>query len=98
MAKYLILWEVDQSRVPVDPKERGLLWSGMEDMVKKDIQEGKTSDWGCFVGELSGYAVSEQSEVALSNYLQPYVPHVRFTVRPVMSVEQVKEVAEALTK
>lgn len=37
MAKYLVLWEADQSRMPVDVKERVSGWNGMLQLVKKDI-------------------------------------------------------------
>lgn len=26
MGKYLVLWEVDPTKVPIDPKERGAAW------------------------------------------------------------------------
>ncbi len=97
MAKYLILWQVDQTRVPADPKERGALWSGMADMVKQNIKEGVTLDWGCFVGETNGYAVAYQTDLELSANLQRYYPFVTFKVYPVMSVEQAGELAKALT-
>ena len=97
MAKYLILWEVDPSRAPEDPKERGEGWTLMLDMIKEDIKEGTMIDWGSFVGEGSGYAVAEQDEVELSKNLQRYFPYVSFTVKSVMSVEQTAEMAKALT-
>ena len=43
MPKYLLLWEVDPSKLPIDPKERGAAWSAMLDMVKQGIKEGKTN-------------------------------------------------------
>jgi hypothetical protein len=35
MWKYLALWEIDQTRIPVDPKEQGAGWSALMAMVKK---------------------------------------------------------------
>ena len=99
MAKYLILWEVDPSRAPEDPKERGGAWSLMLDMIKQDMKEGTMTDWGSFVGEGSGYAVAEQQdEVELSKNLQRFFPYVTFMVKPVMTVEQTAEMAKALTE
>ncbi len=98
MPKYLVLWEVDPSMVSVDPKERGALWVGMTDSVKQDIKEGKMSDWGCFVGETSGYSVGEQSEVDLAKDLQRFYPFLTFKVFQVMSIDQIAEVAKSLTE
>ena len=59
MAKFLILWEFDDTRAPIDAEERGTMWGAMVDTIKKDIAEGKTTDWGCFTGETKGYAVGD---------------------------------------
>ena len=96
MPKYFMTWEVDPTRVPIDPKERGALWSGMLEIVKQNIKEGTTSDWGCFVGEASGYSVSEQSEMELAKELQQFYPFVTFKVHQVMSVDEMAEVAKSM--
>jgi hypothetical protein len=98
MAKYLLLWEIDTTKVPVSPKERGAGWKVLMEMVKQDIKRGFTKDWGAFVGELSGYAVDEGSEVEVMNALQQYTPFVHFKVHPIASVSQVDEMIKALTK
>lgn len=97
MGKYLVLWEVDQSRVPVDAKERGGAWSLLVDMVKQDIKGGKLKEWGGFVGEINGYAVYEGTEVEIGRMLQQYTPYVHFKVHPVASVNQVDEVIKSLS-
>jgi len=53
MAKYLLLWEIDTTKLPVSPKERGAGWKTLMEMVKQDIKKGLIKDWGAFVGELS---------------------------------------------
>ena len=100
MAKYFITWEVDPNRAPVDPKERGAAWLMMAEMIKKDIQEGKTTDWGAIVGESRGYSIGpgEQSLVDLSKDLQRYFPYVTFNVRQVMSVDETIELAKSLMR
>ena len=55
MGRYLSLWEIDKSKIPVDPKERGGGWSLLMAMVKESLEKGGTKDWGAFVGETSGY-------------------------------------------
>jgi len=70
MGKYLVLWEVDQNRVPISPQERGAGWGALIDMVRGDLKKGMLKDWGAFVGEINGYAVYEGTEVEIGNALQ----------------------------
>jgi proteasome assembly chaperone (PAC2) family protein len=98
MGKYLILWDIDTNKIPVDAKERGAGWTLLMEMVKQDMKRGFTKDWGAFVGETSGYAVDEGSEVEVMKALQQYVPFVHFEVHPVASVSQVEEMIKVLTK
>ena len=98
MGKYLLLWEMDQTRIPIDPKERGTGWKALMDMVKQDIEKGILQDWGAFVGENKGYDVVEGTEVEIMNRIQQYVPFARFEVHPIASVSQVQEMLKALSK
>ena len=43
MGKYLLLLEVDRTRIPIDPKERGAGWGLLMAMVRQDIEKGKRS-------------------------------------------------------
>mgnify|MGYP001067716256 CR=1 FL=1 len=98
MGKYLLLWEVDQARVPISPQERGTGWTALLDMVKEDLQKGVLKDWGTFVGEINGYAVAEGTEVEIGNMIQRYVPWVIFKTKAAASLNQVYEIVKALTK
>ncbi len=97
MGKYLILWELDNARTPVDPKERGAGYQLLMAMVKQDIQKGIVKDWGGFVGENNGYSVAEGTEVEIGNMTQQYVPFCTFKVHAVASVSQVDELIKALS-
>ena len=97
MAKYLILWELDDSRMPEDPKERGAAWTMMADMVKQDMKAGTHDDWGSYVGGGKGYAISEGSELEIAQLMQKFVPFVKFEVHQVMTIDQVAELAKSLT-
>jgi len=98
MGKYLMLWEIDWTKIPVSAKERGIGFDMLLEMVKQDMKKGITKDWGVFVGEHSGYAVNEGSELEVMNTVQQYTPFVSFKVHPVGSVSQVDEMIKALTK
>jgi hypothetical protein len=98
MGKYLLLWEIDATKIPVNPKERGAGWNTLMQVVKQDIKKGMTKDWGAFVGEINGYAVAEGTEVEIGSMLQQFAPFVFFKVHPIASVSQVEEVIKALIK
>jgi hypothetical protein len=96
MARYLLLWEVDPSKIPIDRKERGAGWAALMKMVRQDHEKGFTKNWGAFIGETKGYAVYEGSELEVMNALQQYVPFVKFQAHPVASEGQVNEMIKAL--
>ena len=97
MGKYLILWEVDQTKIPMDPKERGEGWGMLMAMVRQDIEKGITKDWGAFVGETRGYHVAEGTELEVMAQLQQYVPFCTFQVYPVATESLVNEMIKGLT-
>lgn len=74
------------------------MWGAMADTVRQDIAEGKTTDWGCFTGETKGYSVSDQDDVDLAKDLQRFYPFVTSKVFPVMSIDQITELAHSLTE
>ena len=92
MGRYLVLWEIDSSRIPVDAKERGVAWTLMLEMVKQDLKSGKSKDWGSFVGEMSGYTIMEGTEVEVASVAMQYGPYVLFKVHPIATVAQVGEI------
>ena len=97
MGKFLVLWEVDQTKIPIDPKERGDGWSLLMAMVNQDIEKGITKDFGAFVGENQGYSVHEGTELEVMNTLAQYVPFCIFKVHPVASESQVSEMIKGLS-
>ena len=94
MGRYLLLWDLDMSRIPVSPQERAAGWSMLTAMVKEDMKKGALKDWGSFVGEMRGYVVAEGTEVEIGGFIQRYVPYVSFKTHPVASVSQVEEVTK----
>ena len=98
MAKYLILWELDHSRIPEDLKERGGMFTMMVDSIKADIKAGIHADWGAYVAGGKGYTVSEGNEPELARLMQRFVPFVKFEIHQVMSIDQIGELAKSLTQ
>jgi hypothetical protein len=98
MGKYLYLWELDRTKIPVDAKERGVGLTMLLEMVKQDIKKGITKDWGAFAGEFNGYSVVEGTEVEILKQVQQYTPFVYFKTYPIASIAQVEEMIKALPK
>ena len=96
MGKYLVLWEVDHSKIPIDPNERGQGWSLLMAMVRQDLESKVTKDWGAFLGESQGYSIFEGSEMEVMNALQQYVPFCIFEVHPIATESQVNEMIKAM--
>jgi len=98
MGRYLVLWEIDPARVPINPQERGAVWLAMADMIKQDMKKGVTKDWGVFLGELSGYSIEEGTELEVMSALLQYVPYVNYAVHPIASLSESEEAIKASMK
>ena len=97
MAKFLILWESDTTRMPESPEEQMVLFNRLMNMVDEDFKSGML-DWGEFVGGGAGYVISEGTEQELALALMKYSPYMKFKVHPVLSASQVEEIMKALSQ
>ena len=97
MGKYMALWEIDQSKIPIDPKERGEGWSMLMAMVQQDFEKGVLKDWGAFLAESNGYAVYEGTELEVMSAIQQYVPFCIFEVHPIATADRVNEMLAFMT-
>lgn len=97
MGKYLVFWEVDQTKIPIDPAERAGGWSLLMAMVGQDLESGMVKDWGAFTGENKGYSIYEVSKIELMKSLAQYVPFCIFKVHPISSVSEANEMISSIT-
>jgi hypothetical protein len=98
MEKYLLLWEFDRTKIPVDPKERGVGFNMLMEVISQDIKKGILKDWGLFVGESHGYSVVQGTEVEVIKAIQWYTPFIYFASHPIASVNQAGEMMKVLTR
>ena len=96
MGRYLLLWEADESKIPVDPEERKLGWLGSIEMTKQDMKDGNTKDYGVFLGQPRGFSISEGTEEEVISSTLKYMPYFRFKVYPVASIEKIEEAIKAM--
>jgi hypothetical protein len=92
MARYLMLWELDRSRIPTDPKERAAAWTALTKMVKQDLAEGRAESWGSFIGGLKGYCLAQGDDVEIAAMVQKYTPYVYFQAFAVAGIETVETI------
>ncbi len=97
MGRYLVIWEVEKTHIPTDPKERGEGWALLMAMTKQDIEKGLIKEWGVVVGENRGFNFAEGTEVEIANMIQQYVPYINVQVLPLATISQTEEVIKALT-
>jgi len=97
MAKYHLYWRLNESRIPVDAKERGGSWGLFVAIIKKDMESGLLKDWGAFTSEGEGYCIVEGTNVEIMKMTEQYVPYVLFETKPVSSVEEVNELVVHLS-
>jgi hypothetical protein len=97
MAKHLLIWRMRNSRIPVDPKERGSAWGALIAMVENDMESGAIKDWGAFPGEGKGYCTFEGTNLELMKVTQQYSPFVDFKTHSVASVLEVKDLITGLS-
>ena len=98
MAKYLLIWEVDMSRFPADPKDiMGMNMKTLE-MVKQALQEsgGVARDWGCFMGGTSGYAIGEGEAADVAKAMWQFSPYYKFEVEQVFSADEVISINKSM--
>ena len=98
MGKYLLLWEIDPTKIPVDPKERGGEFSALMKVIKQDMKEGMLKDWGLFASEHKGYSVVEGTEVEVIKATQRYTPFVCFAAFSIASVTHAGKMIKAMNK
>jgi len=87
----LITWEMDRSHAPADPSERMKLTMTHCEMVKKGIDSGRTKMWGINPGGNHGFSVSDGDEKEIFAMIAQYLPHVKFKVESMLSIDEVIE-------
>ena len=95
MARYMVLWEVDTSRTPEDPKAKKAQHLGFQEVVVKHLKEGRIKEYGAFAGETCGYVIIEGSAVDLATRTFMWVPFVKFKVRELLTIDEVIQATKA---
>ena len=98
MSKYLVNWEIDMSKMPDDTQERVAVIMQLIEATQASVSDGRTADWGQFVGGNKGYGISEKDATETFKNLQQFAPYVKFDVQEVMSIDQVSKAFQELVE
>jgi hypothetical protein len=66
------------------------------EMVKKGIESGKTKLWGMNPGGNHGFSVTEGDEKEMFAMIAQYIPHVKFKVESMLSIDEVMATLKAM--
>ena len=96
MGRYLLLWEADETKIPLDPTVRRESWLAACEMVRQDFKNGLAKDWGVFVGQTKGFAIDEGTEEEVQKVVLKYIPYFRFQVIPILTLDQQVEAVKSI--
>jgi len=96
MAKYLVLWKVEEDKLPADPTEKKKMLLEAVAMVKQQLKEGLVKDWGQCIGESGGYNIVEAKPEEMHSLNASWMPLVKYTVRPVLTIAEAEKAYKAL--
>jgi muconolactone delta-isomerase len=98
MSKILILWEMDPAIMPKDPAERMAVIGKLAEITKKAMDSGKVKDWGIYAGGWAGYSIADETSAETFTRAMMFIPYVKLTVHPVLSLPEVMKVMQSLPK
>jgi len=96
MAKYLILWETDRSRLPADPKETVAVLMKLTEGTKQAMKIGQLSDWGVYPSGFKGYVIAEGKAQDLNKMSLLFYPYITFTAQEVLTIDEGEKVLKSM--
>ena len=96
MARYLVLWEVDESKIPLDPNVRRESWLQAIKMTREDMKSGSLKEYGAFLGQTKGFNIDEGTEEEIAKRIMKYIPLCRFQIIPLITLDQLEKAIESI--
>jgi hypothetical protein len=92
----MMLWEIDTSKTPENPKAKKAQWMGYNDIVANHLKEKFIKDWGCFVGDKCGYVIFEGTPVEVHALAAKWLPFIHWPVKELMTLDDAIKETKAL--
>ena len=96
--KYHVMWELDNSRVSADPNERRAQLEKARAFTDQYFKQHPGEDWGAFPGENRGYWSGATKWQDLSIVSQALAPYYTLTVHQAVSLSELTEWWDSITK
>ncbi len=97
MTKFLTLWEMDRTRIPESPEEQLQYHTMLLNMIKEDMKNGRTIEFGMFVGGFKGYIIREGTELEIQMEISKYAKFTNHETYPFLEINQLEEMLKALS-
>ncbi len=95
MTKFLTLWELNRTRIPDNPGEQMQYFAMLVNMIKADMQNGKTIGFGAFVGEFKGFVIREGTGQEINMEISKYSEFTNHKTFPFLETDQLEEMLKA---
>jgi hypothetical protein len=86
-----VLWELDESKIPDDPKEKKAMWVAAMDEIRKTLKNGINKDWGVFLDVSRGFNIVEGEPEEVYALEAAFVPLARMEIHPFISLDQAQK-------
>jgi hypothetical protein len=96
MGRYLVIWEINNPRLPEDAQERAAAFKAAMQAVQAGIDSGMIKEWGAFLGLEKGFGVYEGSEVEVAAFLQQFAPWASDKVIPYVTAAELSAMVDAM--
>jgi len=93
--KYIMLWEMDMSKLPADPVENAKIMTKLIEMTKQWNQAHPGGEWGKFLGENRGYSIVLSREDVMRASMM-FSPYVEFKTYEIVTIEEVEATFKAM--
>jgi hypothetical protein len=91
MAKYLVLWQWDDSKMPTEANERTAAFQKIMETTKQYFKEHPGEEWGNFPGEHKGYWIGATKWQDIARVSEMFTPYFKVEVNQAISLTEFEE-------
>jgi hypothetical protein len=98
MPRYLVLWEMDMSKMPTDTTEQAMLLQKMSAMTKQWLKDRPGAQWGMSLDASRGFALHTSAETwkDMAKHFMSFKPYIKGDHFEVLSIEEADEVLKSM--
>ncbi len=81
MGKFLLLWEMDNTRLPKSPEKQMTIFAWLINMAREDFKCSMI-DWKGLISVRAGHTIFEGTNQEIEQVITKYDPYINFTIYP----------------